>query len=179
MSKISMLRRLKLFNRKQAGFSLIELIATVIVVALIGLVATMAIVQVVNQTSKNNDYTTASRQTLNAMFWISRDVQMAQKIQPDGGGSGFPLVLTWLEWDDTSHTVNYTLENNRLTRSYSINGSEPRFISVADYINQETPMTNCVSDNGVLTLTITSSVGIGAHTINVTKIRSIASRPNI
>ncbi len=156
-----------------------EMIATVIVVGLIGLVATMAIVQVLNQTSKNNDYTTASRQTLNAMFWISRDAQMAQKIQPDGGGSGFPLILTWREWDNTSHTVNYTLENSRLIRSYSINGSEPKVISVAEYINQETQMTNCVSDNGVLILTITGSVGEGAHTTNVTKISSIASRPNI
>jgi type II secretory pathway pseudopilin PulG len=174
-----MLRRFKLFNRNQAGFSVVEVIATVIIIGLIGLVATMAIVQLVTQTSKNNDFTTASRQTLNAMYWISRDAYMAQKIEPDGGGSGFPLILTWREWDDTSHTVNYTVENNRLTRSYSINGSEPRVTSVAEYINQETSMTKCVSDNGVLTLTVTSSVGTGAHTINVTKIRSIASRPNI
>lgn len=171
--------KLSFFSRNQSGLSLLEIAVTIVIISLITIGATMANTQVLNQTSSNNDYTTASRQILNTMYWISRDTQMAHKIQPDSGDSGFPLTLRWMEWDNTSHTVNYTLDNNRLIRSYSINGSEPAVISVAEYINQDTQMTNCVSDNGVLTLTVTSSVGEGAHVTNITKVRNITSRPNL
>jgi type II secretory pathway pseudopilin PulG len=171
-------RKLWLFNRNQRGFSVLEVIAAVIVVSLIGIGATMANVQVLNQTTRNNDYTTASRQTLNAIHWISCDAQMAQTIQTDGA-SGFPLSLKWIDWDNMEHIVNYTLEDNQLKRSYSINGSIPVVNLVAEYINQETQMTCCSSDNGVLTLIVTGSVGEGVHTVNVTKKRNISSRPNI
>jgi Tfp pilus assembly protein PilV len=171
-------RKLQLFNRNQEGFTVLEVIAAVIIVSLIGIGTTMANTQVINQTSKNNDYTTASRQTLNAIHWISCDAQMAQTIQTDGT-SGFPLSLKWIDWDNIEHLVTYTLEDNKLMRSYSINGSTPLESLVAEYINQGTQMTCCSSDNGVLTLIVTGSVGEGVHTVNVTKKRNISSRPNI
>jgi type II secretory pathway component PulJ len=171
-------RKLQLFNRNQGGFTILEVIATVVIVSLIGIGTTMANAQVLNQTARNNDYTTASRQTLNAIHWISCDAQMAQTIQTEGD-SGFPLTLSWVDWDNSEHTVDYTLENNQLRRSYSVNGSTPIVSLVAQYINQETQKTYCAYDNGVLTLEVTGSVGEGAHTVNVTKKRSISSRPNI
>ena len=172
-------RKLWIFNRNQGGYSLIEIAVTIVIVSIITIGATVANAQVIKQTSRNNDYTTASRQTLNALYWISRDTQMAQEIQPDGGGSGFPLILTWREWDNTSHTVNYSLENNKLMRSYSINDGTPRVLLVAEYINDEAQMTNCASDNGVLILTVTGSVGVGAEITDVTEVRNITSRPNL
>lgn len=166
-------------NRNKKGFTLIEAIVSLFLISVIGLGAGMANVQVLNQTSRNSDYTIADRQTLNAAHWITSDVQMAQTIQT-GGVSGFPLTLRWVEWDSTAHQVVYSLEDTRLIRSENVTGgSQPKVMLVADYINTETDMTNCVSDNGVLTLTVTGSVGQGTRTINVTKIHRITSRPNL
>lgn len=172
------LQLFNIFNRNQGGFTVLELIATIAVIGLIAVGATMANTQVLSQTTENNDYTTASRQTLNAIHWISYDAQMAQIIQTEGA-SGFPLTLRWLDWDNIEHVVNYTLEDNQLRRSCSVNGSTPIETLVAQYINQETQMTYCAYDNGVLTLVVTGSVGEGAHTIDVTKKRNITSRPNL
>ena len=138
----------------------------------------MANNQLLTQTSKNNNYVTADRQTLNAIHWIGCDTQMAQFLQPQGV-SGFPLTLEWVEWDNTSHEVIYSIESNQLMRSASINGSPPVKNLIASYINPATDLTNCVSDNGVLTLTVTGSVGQGAEIIHVTKVREITSRPNL
>lgn len=171
-------RKLSFFNRNQGGFSLLEVAVTIVIISLITIGATMANAQVLEQTSRNNDYTTASRHTLNAIHWISCDTQMAQTLQLDGA-SGFPLTLRWTEWDNSEHKVVYSLQDSQFKRSYSIDDGEPRVLLVAEYINEETQMTNCVSDNGVLTLTVTGSVGMGVHISNVTKVRNITSRPNL
>lgn len=172
------LRKLQLFNRNQSGFTLVEMVVTLAITGFIALGAAIANAQVLDQTSRNNDYTTASRHTLNAIHWISRDAQMAQTMEANGS-SGFPLVLSWVEWDNTAHTANYSLENGELRRSYYIDSGEPSETLIAEYINHDAAMTNCVSDNGVLMLTVTASVGEGSNKTSVTKVREISSRPNL
>lgn len=171
-------RRLRLFHRHQVGFTVLEVIVALVITGVIGLGATMTVAQVLNQTARNNDYTTASRQTLNAIHWISQDTQMAQTVVP-GGAAGFPLTLTWVEWDNTTHSVVYSLAGNQLRRNYSVDGGTPRQNLIAEYINPDTALTSATSDNGVLTLTITASVGPGTNTVDVTKVREITSRPNL
>jgi prepilin-type N-terminal cleavage/methylation domain-containing protein len=170
--------KFELFNRNQRGFTLIEMLVVVAITGLIALGASIASVQVINQSTSNTDYTAASRDTLNAINWVSLDTQMAQTIQTDGA-AGFPLTLHWLDWDNKAYEVIYSLEDSKLKRSYSVNGSGPRVIYVAEYINTDTQMTNCASDNGVLTLKVTSSVGEGRQTCSVTKVREISSRPSL
>jgi prepilin-type N-terminal cleavage/methylation domain-containing protein len=173
------LSKLKSLKRSQAGFTLIEVIAAVAITGLISLGASIATGQVLNQTSRNNDYTTASRNTLNALHWISRDVTMAQTID---GWEGFPqsedLSLSWIGWDNTEYSANYTLDNGILRRVYS-EGGQVNTTFIAGNINSDAALTSCISDNGTLTVKITSSVGAGGKIVNVTKVRKIASRPNI
>jgi prepilin-type N-terminal cleavage/methylation domain-containing protein len=173
-------QKIKLFFKGQTGFTLIELLAALAITALISLGATMANAQVLNQTVKNSDYATASREATNAVYWVCRDAQMAQTVS---GDTGFPattnLVLGWTEWDSTVHQVVYSLNDGKLNRSYSINGSQPENILVAQYINPESDLTYCSSDNGVLRVSMTSSVGEGYKLINVTKMRDVTYRTKL
>ncbi len=50
---------------------------------------------------------------------------------------------------------------------------------IAEYINPDVNSTFCSSDNGVLTVTITSSVGEGTRVVDVKRVRETALRPKL
>lgn len=175
------LGKIKLFRRGQAGFTLIELMATLGICGIIGVGVTMANAQVINQTVKNNDYTTANRQVLNAMRWISRDAQMAQTIE---NWENFPasddLTLNWETWDNKSVEVVYSVDSDlELRRTYTIEGSPPQVNLIAQYVNIDPASSHCNWDNGELTLTLTGSVGTGARVVNITRLNTTASRSKL
>ena len=171
---------LKQLKKNQKGFTLIEMTVAVVLVSIVCLGATMANAQIMNQTARNNDFTTASQQALNTVHWISRDVQMSHSIN---GTAGFPfsdnLTIAWTQWNNTECVVIYSLDNNQLNRSYSENGTLPEVIVVAKYINDNPSMTNCSYADGVLTIKITSTVGENDRVVDFTKEASISSRPQI
>ena len=146
----------------------------------------MATVQVLNQGSRNSDYTTASRHIMNAIYWISRDAQMAQIVAPTGD-SGFPLTLLWIEWDNSSHNVTYSIVNNELRRSYYIaGGGAPKENLIAQYINwvqnatSNTTVERVVSDNVVMVkVKVAAIVGTGSRAVSITKEREIIPRPGL
>jgi hypothetical protein len=157
-----------------------EMLAVLAITSLIGLVVAMANMQIMNQSSDNSNFNAGSRNTLNALHWISRDIQMAQSVN---GTDGFPqtenLVLSWQAWDNTIYSANYTVVNGELTRTYTINGSNPVVNVVAEYINTAEDKTYCSVTEGVVILTITSTVGEGSKAVDVTKVHEITSRPNL
>jgi prepilin-type N-terminal cleavage/methylation domain-containing protein len=169
---------LKLF-RSQRGFTLIELMVAVAITGIISLGAAVSSGQVLNQTSRDRDYTLASRNAENAIYWITLDALMAQKIQ---GSQTFPasgsLSLSWSGWDNVIYSANYTVTGGVLTRTYA-GGSSSITTMIAQHINVSANMTGCVSTNGTLTLSVTASVGQGAKIIDVKKTRVITSRPGL
>jgi prepilin-type N-terminal cleavage/methylation domain-containing protein len=172
------LRKLRQISQTQSGFTLIEVLAALAITGIIGLGATMATVQVLTQGTRNSDYTTASRHAMNAIHWVSRDAHMAQTVTPDVA-SGFPLTLNWTEWDNSEHQVVYTIVDDRLMRSYSVDSSEPGQTLVAQYINPDSENTTCEFSDMVLTLRVTTVVGEGTRTVSVSRIREITPRPGL
>ena len=166
-------------RENQKGFTMIEVIAVTLITGLLGIGVAMASTQVVKQGASNSDYTTASRHTMNAIYWVSRDAQMSQTLEP-GEESGFPLILGWTEWDNSEHQVVYSVsEDNNLRRSYSINGGEQRQTVVAQYINSVSENTTCEVNGDNLTLKVTCTVGTGSNAVSVTKEREITPRPDL
>jgi hypothetical protein len=109
---------------------------------------------------------TAVRQVQQAGFWVSPDVQMAQSVNASGS-SGFPLTLTWTEWAGNNHTVIYTLEDNTLQRSHSVNDEDPTVTLVAEYIDPD--QTSCyplgvLPPDVALNFTVTATVGEESET---------------
>ena len=173
-------RGLRWLKKNQSGFTLVELSISIAIMGAICLGATVANAQIINQTARNSDFTTASRQALNAVHWISRDAQMSHSIN---GTVGFPLsenlTMAWTEWDNSEHIAKYYLQNNTLRRSYTVNGSLPQLTLVAEHISDNATLTNCTSSNGTLTIKITSSVGENDRVVDFTQEANISSRPNI
>jgi prepilin-type N-terminal cleavage/methylation domain-containing protein len=178
-----MVRRLKdIFKAGQSGFTLLEMILALAIISFVTLGVTIANAQIMLQTSRNTDFTVASRQALNAAHWISRDAQMSHSIN---GTSGFPqtenLTIEWEEWDNTEHLVVYSLQGNQLIREYSVDGGATETTLIADYINPDPLKTYTTppSVNNTLTIKITSSVGQGDRVVDFAKEFYIVSRPGI
>jgi hypothetical protein len=154
--------------------------AALAISGIIGVGATMASGQVLSQTVKNNDYTTANRQVLNAMKWIGRDAQMAQDIE---GWEDFPatsnLTLSWITWDNLSVQAVYSVTDGQLSRTLTVDGIPSQPLLIAQYVDIDPSASSCNWDNEELTLTLTGSVGEGARIVNVTKLNTIAPRPKL
>lgn len=170
---------LRTFHKGRAGFTVIELMAAIAITSIISLGASISSAQLLNQTSSDTNYTAASRHAMNAIYWISRDAIMAQDIS---GYGGFPLTddlsMTWVGWDNNTYSAEYTVDDGKLLRTLTVSGNASTML-VAQCINTAEDMTYCSSDNNVLTITITSSVGEGARMKNATKTREITNRPNL
>jgi prepilin-type N-terminal cleavage/methylation domain-containing protein len=174
-----MLRKLRLlFHRGQPGFSLIEMIIVVALTGLIGFGVASATAQVISQAPRNADFNAASSQVANAIHWISRDAQMAQTVITDDD-TGFPLTLSWTEWDNSVYQVIYSLADNEITRSYSAEGGDPTVTLVAEHISEDRELTSCNYTNDILTINITAVMGEGIHRVQVSRLRDIAPRPGI
>jgi prepilin-type N-terminal cleavage/methylation domain-containing protein len=170
---------LRALLKKQTGFTLIELLVAIAITGIIALGASVCTVQLLKQTSIDRDFTIASRNAANAIYWVSHDAVMAQQIQ---GYTGFPstndLILGWTTWDSSAYSVTYKLENGTLKRICSDDGSINTMI-VADHIDPGLDKTFCSFTDGVLTLTVTSSVGQGSKAVSITRKKEITSRPKL
>ena len=181
-----MLHRLRLKNRNQAGFSLIELLIALVIASAVTTAATMVIFQVFNGEARSTNHMDAINRVQNAGSQISLDAGMAQSVTWTDDGDGLPLTLTWTEWESNDvHQVTYSIVDNELHREHFINSvSSETYLFEFIYENHPDtgdPSTYCVWDEDDLTLTftLTAVVGVGSQQEAETRVYESKPRPTI
>jgi len=163
--------KMKKLKKGQSGFTLIELLIVIAITGLITVGLTTTIMQVLTMNYRTVNRMTAVRQVQQAGFWVSPDVQMAQSMNASGG-PGVLLTLNWEEWGtNNTHEVIYTLEDNTLQRSHSVNGGNSTVTPIAEYIDPD--QTSFAPDGDELIFTVTAAVGEQSET----RIYRIMPRP--
>jgi prepilin-type N-terminal cleavage/methylation domain-containing protein len=162
---------MRLLHKNQKGFTLIEVLITVMILAGIGVVTTAAIGQLV-QSNRTSNHMVAVRQVQQAAYWVNRDVVQAQDISVPDVNGGFPFTLNWIDWGSgEAHEVVYDLADCSgglcLSRNATAGANSTTTI-VGQYIYDGTAPprpTECSwnATERVLTLNITAKVGLQAE----------------
>lgn len=179
--------RLRLINRNQIGFTLIEFVVALAISGIITGAITTTIFQVITGSARTNNHMTAVSQLRSAGYWVSHDALMAQEVAladeavDDPDGTRFPFTLTWAEWDTNDvNQVVYSLDGNKLQRTHSINGNSATS-TIADFIDSTykdgEPQTKCEFNSGKLTFTVTATVGAGSQEQSETRTYEVVPRP--
>jgi len=164
-----------LFEKRlsQSGFTLIEIVVAMAIVAFISTGLVSAIAQLVNVNHLSNNRMTAIKQIENALHIISQDVQMAQTVTI--GGTSF-FSLSWYERDESRqdysklHQAIYTLTPEGLLQKFdslTSFGQTPvtTTTNIAQDIVSDPLLTNCSFSpaespyEGIFTIQITATSG--------------------
>ena len=130
-------------KRGEKGFTFIELIVALGIIALVGGAAAMTTFQVFRGTERNNAHNLVVQQVQNGGYWIGRDARMALSVSADNLTLPDFLVLGWTEWDDTGeptyHTATYYFEGlndgvGTLKRRYWSSDGASQQTLIAQYV---------------------------------------------
>ena len=149
--------------RNERGLTLVELLIALALGGLLAAGITVGIFQIVTIPSGTSAHMTAVKQVESAVHWIRQDTWRAQGIIDidKDEDSGFPLTLTWVEWEGDSavHVVSYSItEDGNLIRTLSVDGGDPVPAIVARHIEDNGEMTRIRQTGTGLELTITATV---------------------
>ncbi len=173
MSKI--FHGLGLINRKQLGFTLIELAIAMAISGIIAGTVTVTMFQLFDSTGRTSTHMTAVRQVRSAGYWVTHDALMAQDVAV-AAEPGFPFTLTWNDWTDNEvHTVVYNIVGDKLERDDSVNSGPAVTTIVAEFIDPA--KTSCEYADGRLTFTVTAQVGTGSAAQIETRTYEVIPRP--
>lgn len=179
-------QRLSLIDKKQRGFTALELLIAIAIAVLIAVGVTTAVFQIVTGNTRTSNHMTAVRHVQQAGYWVSHDTQMAQSV--DNVTDPEILKLTWIDWDSNSkRQVIYSLQDmpseglKQLEKEYRIYDTDENFIDsitsiVAQYIDPA--LTSCSFIDNELIFTVTATVGSGSQQQSETRTYEVIPRPS-
>ncbi len=156
----------------EKGFTHLELIIALSIMALVGVATALATFQVFKGTELSNTHMTVVNQVQNAGYWISRDAQRAQSVTTDNLTPPDFLLISWTDWADPDdpiyHTATYFFEDltdgiGKLKRSHwsSAGANEETLVAEHMYYDPDDPEKTCKTSyqSTVLTVQITAVRG--------------------
>ena len=137
-------------RRGEKGFTVIEILVAMAIVALVAHAATITTFQVIHSSERSNSYLTAMQQVQNAGYWISRDAQMAESISTDNLSFPNLVIINWTERnygdEPIYHSATYFFADlsdgiGKLKRNYwnSVGTNENKLVADYIYFNQADP----------------------------------------
>lgn len=160
----------RFMDGRQKGFTLVELLTTMLLTALIGTSLVVLVTQMYAIPNHNSAHLTAVMQVDNAVDTITRDVMQAQTISVTTSGDF--LYMTWTDYGTgNSYQVTYIINSTNKTLTRSQNGGTATL--VATYID---PSTSCTLTGNTLALNMISTVG-GQKPASETRQVQIVRRP--
>jgi prepilin-type N-terminal cleavage/methylation domain-containing protein len=177
--------RLNRLHHNERGFTLIEILIALAITGFLAVGIGTAIVQIGSVSDISNSRVTAVKQIENAIHYINRDVQQAQKVEING--TGYWIRLTWVSWDDNSIVqIVYNVDSNKnLIRQVSstVGGStSTSTTTVAKYIESGSkvvtaPNTTLTPPEKTWTVQLSSTYTSGQKTASETREIKIIPRP--
>jgi prepilin-type N-terminal cleavage/methylation domain-containing protein len=168
----------------EKGYTLVELLVAITIMALASSTAAGGIFQIIRTTERNSHHMAAILQVENAGNRMSYDIQTAQSVTTDNLIPPDFLLLSWVDSNSgDEYQITYTLEDmpgsalKELRRNQSVSGGANTASLLAQYIDSDPEKTRCELANGILTLTITATVGRGATMESETRAFRVVPRP--
>jgi prepilin-type N-terminal cleavage/methylation domain-containing protein len=167
------------FFCNQIGFTLIEVVIGIAISSLLGGGIVTAVYQMGWVNDMSNARVSAVKQVENALYYINRDVQMAQQIQTNL--QGYWLKLSWSTPEDNAlNEVTYSVQNGVITRRQSINGSQTSQKEVASHIVHAAvtaPNYSAIPPEKVWTIQVVATTYSGHQQVSETRQIEIIPRP--
>jgi len=141
-------------TKNQKGFTLVELLVVLPIMAMIVGAASAVIIQLVTAGS-TSAHMIALRQVQQAGYWVSTDALQAQNITGNLTTSS-SLNLTWTDWDSYNHNITYSLVP--MGDLYGLQRSDGSInMTVGQYLTNSTSCSWNMTAQ-LLTLNVTASV---------------------
>jgi prepilin-type N-terminal cleavage/methylation domain-containing protein len=156
----------------EKGFTLVEMVLVIALMALVVGAATAAIVTIFKVAPQTNNLAIALRQVQNAGYWITQDVTIAENITIVGQLPSLKLDV----WNDatqtfTTHSVTYVFNGQTLRRQ--LDGVTPGTL-IAESIDTVHTKFETIVANGEYKLTVAAPVS--GSTTSITRVYEIHPR---